>query len=47
MTLKNGLSFANTKVIALNTLACYQYNFNILKSRYDPGNQIQWLINEL
>ena len=47
LTLKDGRVFTNTKVIALNTLACYQFNFNIINSRYDPGNQIDWLTAEL
>ena len=37
LKLKDGREFPNTKVIALNTNACYFYNVYILKSKYDPG----------
>ena len=30
-------------MIAINTEACYNANFFLLNSRYDPGNQLSWL----
>jgi len=47
LTLKNGKKVPNTKVIALNTMTCYNLNFDLLKSRYDPGDEIAWLEKEL
>lgn len=28
-------------------MGCYYYNFEVLKSRYDPGDQLKWLEDEL
>ena len=36
-----------TRIIGLNTQACYNMNWLIYKSRYDPGNQLKWLQNLL
>ena len=36
-----------TKVIALNTMSCYYLNYELLKSRYDPGDELAWLEREL
>jgi hypothetical protein len=47
LTLKDGRVFNNTKIIAINTMGCYYYNFEVLKSRYDPGDQLKWLEDEL
>lgn len=38
LTLNNGKNYLNTTILAINTMACYYYNFEVLKSRYDPGN---------
>jgi hypothetical protein len=47
LKLKNGKTFPNTKVIAINTMTCYDVNFALLKSRYDPGDELTWLEKEL
>jgi hypothetical protein len=47
LTLKDGRVYKNTKIIAINTMTCYYFNFAVLKSRYDPGDQIAWLEKEL
>lgn len=47
LTLKNGKKVSNTKVIAINTMSCYYLNFELLKSRYDPGDELAWLEKEL
>lgn len=46
-TLKNGKQYPNTRIIAINTMSCYIWNFELLKARYDPGEQIAWLEKEL
>ena len=43
LTLNNGKNYVNTTVLAINTMACYYWNFEIIKSRNDPGDQIAWL----
>jgi sphingomyelin phosphodiesterase len=35
------------RVISLNTQACYNYNFRLLKDATDPGKLIEWLRAEL
>ena len=35
------------KVIALNNNGCYEFNFWLVKDRFDPGAQIEWLEKEL
>ena len=47
LTLKNGKKVPNTKIIAINTMACFNLNFELLKSRYDPGDELSWLEKEL
>lgn len=32
-----------TKVFAVNTVACYQYNFYAMAQFEDPGNMLDWL----
>ena len=44
---KDGTSIGNTWVIGLNTQACNTHNLYLLKNRYDPGNQLEWLEREL
>ncbi len=46
-TLKNKGPYPNTRVIAINTMSCYIWNFETMKSRYDPGDQLAWLEQEL
>jgi sphingomyelin phosphodiesterase len=36
-----------TKVIGLNTQSCNVGNWGVLKTRYDPGDQLFWLEKEL
>ena len=43
LKLKDGKTFPNTRVIAINTMSCYYFNFEVLKTRYDPGDQLEWL----
>ena len=40
LTLADGRTFNKTKVIALNTNACYFFNFDLVKTTYDPANHI-------
>lgn len=47
LKLKDGRVFPNTKVIAVNTQACNNQNWELIKNRYDPGNEIAWLESEL
>ena len=37
LKLKNGKEYTNTKIIAINTMACYNLNWYLVKNRYDPG----------
>jgi hypothetical protein len=37
-TLKNGKAYPNTRIIAINTMSCFIENFELLKSRFDPGD---------
>jgi hypothetical protein len=37
-SLKNRKAYPNTRIIAINTMSCYVWNFELLKSRYDPGD---------
>lgn len=47
LKLKDGRIFNNTKIIGINTQACNNMNWWLIKNRYDPGNEIEWLENEL
>ena len=47
LTLKNGRTYDKTRIIAINTMSCLSYNFNLLQARYDPGDQLDWLQKEL
>lgn len=47
LKLKDGREFNNTKIIGLNTQACNNMNWELIKNRYDPGNEIEWLQAEL
>lgn len=47
LNLKDGRNYNSTRVIAINTMSCYYYNFLVVKSRFDPGDQIVWLEHEL
>ena len=35
------------RIISTNTNAAYNVNLELLKNRYDPGGQIDWLEKEL
>jgi sphingomyelin phosphodiesterase len=35
------------RIVALNTLACFRYNTNLVASPEDPGNQLSWLNSTL
>jgi len=43
----NGETYENTKVIAMNTMACYFYNWYLIEDRYDPGQQLDFIVKEL
>lgn len=43
----SGEEFSNTRVIAVNTEACYAANFYLMKLRNDPGGILQWLEDTL
>jgi hypothetical protein len=43
LKLKDGRVFPSTKVIAINTQACNNENWELIKDRYDPGDEITWL----
>lgn len=47
LKLKDGRVYNNTKLIGINTQACNNMNWALIKNRYDPGNQIAWLESEL
>jgi hypothetical protein len=38
LKLKDGRVFDKTRIIAINTMSCYYFNFEGLKTRYDPGD---------
>jgi len=42
----NGETY-NTKVIAMNTMSCYFYNWYLIEDRYDPGQQLAFITSEL
>lgn len=44
---KDGRVSNTTKVIAMNTQVCIYLNWNLIKNRYDPGNFLTWLEEEL
>lgn len=44
---KDGTLIGNTKVIGLNTQACNVLNWYLLVNRYDPGDHLAWLEQEL
>lgn len=43
----DGTLYENTKIIAINTEACYNLNFYLLADRNDPGGILAWLESEL
>jgi sphingomyelin phosphodiesterase len=47
LTLKDGREFNNTRVIGINTQACNNMNWWLIKDRYDPGFEIEWLQTQL
>jgi hypothetical protein len=47
LRLKDGRVFEKTKIIGLNTQACNIENWHLLKNRYDPGQELEWLEKEL
>eukprot|EP00347_Sterkiella_histriomuscorum_P016021 403354796 len=47
LKLKDGREFPNTKVIGINSQACNNQNWDLIKNRFDPGNEIEWLQAEL
>lgn len=47
LTLSDGTTLDKVRVIAVNTEACYNMNFFLMKLRDDPGEQLQWLENLL
>jgi len=47
MKLQDGTVLENTKVIGLNSQPCNNMNWFLWADRYDPGQQIEWLQNEL
>jgi sphingomyelin phosphodiesterase len=47
LKLKDGRVFPKTKILGINTQACNNMNWELLKNRYDPGNEVEWLQGEL
>lgn len=47
LRLTNGTLYQNTKIIAVTTQPCYQYNLYLWGERNDPGQVLQWLEDEL
>lgn len=43
----DGKELENVKVVAVNTEACYNFNYFLMKLRDDPGDQLKWLENTL
>jgi len=39
----DGTEYEKVRVIAVNTEACYNANFFLMKLRDDPGDQLKWL----
>jgi hypothetical protein len=39
----DGTVYDKVRVIAVNTEACYNANFFLMKLRDDPGDQLAWL----
>lgn len=37
LKIKGGKVYSNSRIIAINTLSCYYFNFDGLLTRYDPG----------
>mmetsp|Transcript_7086 Transcript_7086/g.5342 ORF Transcript_7086/g.5342 Transcript_7086/m.5342 type:complete len:91 (-) Transcript_7086:142-414(-) len=37
----------NTKVIGMNTMGCNYFNWYLIEERYDPGDQLDFLVSEL
>lgn len=44
---KDGTPIGKTRVIGLNSQACNLLNLYLMKNKYDPGQQLEWLENEL
>lgn len=38
---------ADLNLISLNTNACHNRNFALMRERSDPGGQLAWLITQL
>lgn len=47
LKLRDGRVFPKTRIIGLNTQACNNMNWELVKNRYDPGQEIEWLQKEL
>jgi hypothetical protein len=43
LRLKDGRRFENTRVISLNTVFCYSYNYENFAYTSDPLGMLQWL----
>jgi hypothetical protein len=43
----SNLCFPDNNSVFINTMTCYNLNFDLLKSRYDPGDELAWLEKEL
>lgn len=43
----NDKVYDKVNVLAVNTEATYAANFYLIGTRYDPGNQLQWLEEQL
>jgi len=47
LSLKNGTSYENVRVVAVTSQPCYQMNFYLWSQRDDPGDELQWLVDLL
>lgn len=47
LKLADGTVLNTTRIIGLNTNACYNLNYYLVRTINDPGNQLAWLEKEL
>ena len=41
--MSDGTVYDKVRVIAINTNACYNFNYFLIKQRNDPGDHLKWL----
>ncbi len=43
----SGEEIGNTRIIGINTQACNNENWYLIENRYDPGDQLAFIVDEL